>query len=136
MLELFTTSLGKHMTRHICTNPIDYFSWYRRSEYGTRVAFFYTSATISGAFGEHQCKSSTFLNSANMMFAGGLLAAAIHNMDGIGGKHGWQWIFLIEGLFTVVVGVASFWVIQDFPDTAKFLKPEESMFSLLLLLRV
>ena len=71
-----------------------------------------------------------------MMFAGGLLAAAIHNMDGIGGKHGWQWIFLIEGLFTVVVGVASFWVIQDFPDTAKFLKPEESMFSLLPMLYV
>ena len=57
-------------------------------------------------------------------------------MDGIGGKRGWEWIFLIEGLFTVFVGVASFWVIQDFPDTAKFLKPEESMLSPLLLLYI
>ena len=70
------------------------------------------------------------------MFAGGLLAAAIHDMDGIGGKHGWQWIFLIQGFFTIIVGIASFWVIQDFPYTAKFLKPEESVFLLLPLLHV
>ena len=55
-------------------------------------------------------------------------------MDGLGGKHGWQWIFLIEGLITVLVAVASFWVVQDFPDAAKFLKPEESMSLLLPLL--
>ena len=46
-------------------------------------------------------------------------------MDGIGGKPAWAWIFIIEGLLTVLVGVASFWVIQDFPDTAKFLTEDE-----------
>ena len=56
---------------------------------------------------------------------GGLLAAAIANMDGIGGKPAWAWIFIIEGLLTVLVGIASFWVIQDFPDTAKFLTEDE-----------
>lgn len=46
-------------------------------------------------------------------------------MDGIGGKHGWSWIFILEGLATVLAGFASFWIIQDFPDTARFLTEEE-----------
>ena len=46
-------------------------------------------------------------------------------MHGIGGKPGWAWIFILEGLFTVIVGVLSLWVIQDFPETAKFLNEEE-----------
>lgn len=46
-------------------------------------------------------------------------------MDGIGGKHGWSWIFILEGLATILAGVASFWIIQDFPDTARFLTEEE-----------
>ena len=46
-------------------------------------------------------------------------------MDGIGGKAGWAWIFILEGLATVLAGIISFWIIQDFPDTAKFLTPAE-----------
>lgn len=46
-------------------------------------------------------------------------------MDGIGGKPGWAWIFILEGLATVLAGAASFWIIQDFPDTAKFLSEAE-----------
>ena len=46
-------------------------------------------------------------------------------MDGVGGKSGWAWIFILEGLVTVVAGVLSFWIIQDFPDTAKFLTEAE-----------
>ena len=46
-------------------------------------------------------------------------------MDGIGGKPGWAWIFILEGLATVVAGSVSFWIIQDFPDTAKFLTDPE-----------
>ncbi|EMD42007.1 hypothetical protein CERSUDRAFT_90608 [Gelatoporia subvermispora B] len=80
--------------------------WYKRTELGTRVAVFFTSATIAGAFS-------------------GLLAAAIHNMDGIGGKPGWAWIFILEGLFTVLCAIASFFILEDFPDTAKFLDETE-----------
>ncbi|KAI0773329.1 MFS general substrate transporter [Trametes elegans] len=80
--------------------------WYKRSEFGIRAAIFFSAATVSGAFG-------------------GLLAAAISKMDGIGGKPAWAWIFILEGLVTVVAGVMSFWIIQDFPDTAKFLSEEE-----------
>ncbi|KAK6967111.1 high-affinity nicotinic acid transporter [Favolaschia claudopus] len=80
--------------------------WYKRSEFGIRAAIFFSAATVSGAFG-------------------GLLAAAISKMEGVGGKPAWAWIFIIEGLATVLAGAASFWIIQDFPDTAKFLTEAE-----------
>ena len=70
------------------------------------------------------------------------LQAAISNMDGVGGKAAWSWIFssshpffarsllkritvVLEGLATFLAGAASFWIIQDFPDTAKFLTEAE-----------
>ncbi|KAA1470213.1 MFS general substrate transporter [Dentipellis sp. KUC8613] len=80
--------------------------WYKRSEFGLRAAIFFSAASVSGAFG-------------------GLLAAAISNMDGVGGKAGWSWIFILEGLATIIAGILSFWIIQDFPDTAKFLSEAE-----------
>lgn len=46
-------------------------------------------------------------------------------MDGVGGRPGWAWIFIIEGLVTVLIGFASFWMVHDFPDDAKFLSPED-----------
>lgn len=76
--------------------------WYKRSEFGVRMAIFFSAAALAGSFG-------------------GLLAAAIAKMDGIGGKAGWSWIFILEGLGTIVVGIASFWMVYDFPDEAKFL---------------
>jgi hypothetical protein len=49
-------------------------------------------------------------------------------MDGVGGKPGWAWMFILEGLATIVAGAASFFIIQDFPDTARFLsEPERAM---------
>ena len=36
------------------------------------------------------------------MCVGGLLAAAIGKMGGIGGKEGWAWIFILEGMATVL----------------------------------
>lgn len=88
--------------------------WYRRSELGVRTSIFFSSAAISGSFG-------------------GLLAAAIEKMDGIGNLAGWAWIFILEGLLTVIFGVASFWAVYDFPDGPKtrFLKPEEKQRAIL-----
>ncbi|KAH6650432.1 major facilitator superfamily domain-containing protein [Chaetomium tenue] len=80
--------------------------WYKRSEFGVRAAIFFSAAAISGSFG-------------------GLLAAAIEQMDGLGGIDGWAWIFIIEGLLTIVVGVISFWMVHDFPDEARFLSDDD-----------
>lgn len=57
-----------------------------------------------------------------------LSQAAISNMGGIGGKPAWAWIFILEGLVTIIASVASFFIIQDFPETAKFLTEEERTF--------
>lgn len=46
-------------------------------------------------------------------------------MGGIGGKPAWAWIFILEGLATVLAGALSFFIIQDFPDTARFLSDAE-----------
>ncbi|KAI9368611.1 major facilitator superfamily domain-containing protein [Aspergillus egyptiacus] len=87
---------------------VNYFlsCWYKRSEVGVRMAIFFSAAALAGSFG-------------------GLLAAAIALMDGVGGKEGWAWIFILEGLVTIVVGVISFWMVHDFPDEARFLSDDD-----------
>lgn len=42
-------------------------------------------------------------------------------MDGLGGKPGWAWIFIVEGVVTITFGLASFFFVYDFPDEARFL---------------
>ncbi|RYP51826.1 hypothetical protein DL768_002902 [Monosporascus sp. mg162] len=56
---------------------------------------------------------------------GGLLAARIERMDGTANMRGWQWIFILEGLLTIVFGVTSFWMVYDFPDVASFLSDDD-----------
>ena len=80
--------------------------WYRRSELGIRMAIFISAASLAGSFGS-------------------LLAAAIAKMDGVGGKPGWAWIFILEGLATVLIGIMSFWMVHDFPTNATFLSDKE-----------
>ncbi|KAF8427633.1 MFS general substrate transporter [Boletus edulis BED1] len=80
--------------------------WYPRHMLQYRVGLFFGAATVAGAFS-------------------GLLAFGIAYMDGVGHLEGWSWIFIVEGLLTVVVGFIAFFVIHDFPSTASFLTPEE-----------
>ena len=81
-------------------------AWYKRRELGIRAAIFFSAAAVSGSFG-------------------GLLAAAIALMDGIGGKQGWAWIFILEGLATVLIGLFSWFMVHDFPAEATFLSEAE-----------
>jgi len=48
-------------------------------------------------------------------------------MDGVGNIAGWAWIFILEGLLTIMAGIASFWAVYDFPDDpkTKFLTAED-----------
>ena len=65
------------------------------------ATYFYTSRELS-------TRLATFwstLNIARVISA--LLAAGILEMRGIGGRPGWFWLFLLEGLLTVVLGVTS-----------------------------
>ncbi|KAI4232870.1 MAG: hypothetical protein L6R40_007274 [Gallowayella cf. fulva] len=56
---------------------------------------------------------------------GGLLASAIANMEGVRGKSSWRWIFILEGLATIVIGFAAYFLVADFPADAKWLTEEE-----------
>lgn len=80
--------------------------WYRRHECGLRMAIFFSAATLAGAFG-------------------GLLARVISNLNGKGGKPGWAWIFILEGIATIVVALFAKLLIHDSPETAKFLTEDE-----------
>lgn len=80
--------------------------WYRRHECGLRMAIFFSMATAAGAFG-------------------GLLARGISEMDGVGGRGGWAWIFILEGIVTIAVACWAYWAFQDYPGTAKFLDERE-----------
>jgi predicted MFS family arabinose efflux permease len=42
-------------------------------------------------------------------------------MNGIRGKPGWAWIFIVEGLFSIVVGLVGFFVVPSTPCDSKFL---------------
>jgi len=46
-------------------------------------------------------------------------------MDGVGGYRGWRWIFIIEGLATVVIALVSYFFLVNYPHTAKFLTEAE-----------
>jgi len=49
-------------------------------------------------------------------------------MDGIGGLSGWQWIFILEGLLTVLGGVAAIFTIYNGPDSVSWLTEEEKRY--------
>lgn len=45
--------------------------------------------------------------------------------DSLSGKPGWAWIFILEGLATIVIAFLSFWMVHDFPDEATFLNADD-----------
>jgi sugar phosphate permease len=47
-------------------------------------------------------------------------------MNNVGGKPGWAWIFILEGILTAVIAAIAFWAISDKPETASFLSEEET----------
>jgi MFS family permease len=81
-------------------------TWYCRFEVQTRLAVFYSAASLAGAFS-------------------GLLAFAIEKMDGVGGLAGWRWIFILEGILTVTVACTLPWSLPDSPERASFLSEGE-----------
>ena len=56
---------------------------------------------------------------------GGTLSAWLLGLDGTAGLRGWQWLFLLEGLPTVMLGIAMFWLLPDSPETSRWLKEDE-----------
>ncbi|KIJ17683.1 hypothetical protein PAXINDRAFT_111174 [Paxillus involutus ATCC 200175] len=83
-----------------------FFVYYRRRERSWRVAVFFGGAALAGAFG-------------------GIFAYTIGLMDGVGGRRGWQWIFIIEGILTLMVSLVAYFIVPTWSHEAKFLSEEE-----------
>lgn len=79
--------------------------FYTRGELGFRIALFFGSALLAGAFS-------------------GLLAFGVFQIPDPH-VHGWMWLFVIEGGMTVVLGVAAFFWLPATPSTAWFLTEDE-----------
>ena len=80
--------------------------WYKRHERQYRVALFFSAASLAGAFG-------------------GVLAYGIAHMKGVASLDGWRWIFILEGILTVLVAVAAYGYITNYPEAARFLSAAE-----------
>ncbi|KAI0469650.1 major facilitator superfamily domain-containing protein [Xylariaceae sp. FL0804] len=83
--------------------------WYRPDEIAVRLVWIYALGNLSGILG-------------------GLLAYALDHASGAGGLSGWQWLFIIEGAFTVAVAIVIFFILPDFPGNTKWLSPTEKAF--------
>ena len=59
---------------------------------------------------------------------GGLLASAISKMDGDRGYNAWRWVFILEGIATILIGFMAFFALTDFPEEARWLTEEERKF--------
>jgi len=81
-------------------------SWYPAAHRGRAISRFYCFAGVTG-------------------IVGGALSGWLLGLDGLCGLRGWQWLFLLEGLPTVMLGAAMFWLLPDAPATAPWLNERE-----------
>jgi sugar phosphate permease len=76
--------------------------WFPNAWRGKAMVAFLVAVPISGVFGSP-------------------LSGALLGLEGVWGLHGWQWLFIIEGLPAVICGVACFGVLIDNPSKAGWL---------------
>jgi D-galactonate transporter len=82
--------------------------WYPSHRRGHITSLFMTGIPLSGVIG------------------GPLSGGIMKLFDGHNGWSGWQWMFLLEGIPAIVLGVVVFFFLDDRISRAKWLKPEEA----------
>jgi D-galactonate transporter len=81
--------------------------WYTRKHRARMVAIFMTAITLSGVIG------------------GPISGLILARMSGVSGLAGWQWLYLLEGLPSVAVGLLVLSLLDDGPSKAKWLTEEQ-----------
>src|SRR5258706_3530545 len=81
--------------------------WYPSVRRGQVIAIFMSATTIVS------------------VIAGPLCGFILKYFDGFAGLHGWQWLFLVQGLPAVVLGFLVYFLLEDKPDHAAWLSTEE-----------
>lgn len=84
--------------------------WYRPEERSLRIAFVVAHATLAGAFG-------------------GCIAYGVGHMDGYDGLPGFRWLFIIEGIITVICATLVLFFLPDYPARARWLTDDEKDFA-------
>ncbi|OCF61454.1 hypothetical protein L486_01102 [Kwoniella mangroviensis CBS 10435] len=92
--------------------PIGYFilgSWYTRPELAKRIGLWFMAGPAGSAF------------------SGFLQAAIYRNLNGVLGRAGWSWLYIICGAMTVPCGFLLLFLVPDFPENTKvwYLNDEE-----------
>ena len=64
-------------------------------------------------------------NPISVMIGGPLSTAILHFGNHIGGLAGWQWLFIVEGVPAVIIGVITLFWLTERPEDAKWLAPDE-----------
>ncbi|KAK4210768.1 putative transporter [Rhypophila decipiens] len=72
--------------------------WYTPTELAKRMGFY------------HSCQA------LGQMMSGALQVAILETLDGKFGLKGWRWLFVINGVITLLVGLAGFFMIPDYPS--------------------
>ncbi len=80
--------------------------WFPEATRARTVAAFMTAGPISGVIG-------------------GPISGAILQMGSAGMLQGWQWLFLMEGLPAILLGIVVYFYLSDHPSDATWLNPEE-----------
>ncbi|SFM30402.1 MFS transporter [Methylobacterium pseudosasicola] len=80
--------------------------WFPAAWRGRVVSMFYVAVPLSS-------------------FVGSPVSAAILQIDGWLGLHGWQWLFLIEGTPSILLGLATYFLLPDRPKDARWLSQNE-----------
>jgi len=86
--------------------------WYTSTHRARMVAGFMTAIPLSGLIG------------------GPISGWILDNLSSFGGLRGWQWLFLIEAVPSVVAGLMTMFFLQDSPQSAKWLAEGERTFLL------
>jgi len=81
--------------------------WYPSARRGRVTGLFLFGMPITGVIG------------------GPLSGWILKHLDGVFGWHGWQWVFVLEGLPTVLIGVIVYLLLADHPDKARWLSDRE-----------
>ncbi|MFF2841471.1 MFS transporter [Paenarthrobacter sp. NPDC057981] len=81
--------------------------WFAQNQRASVMGFIYLAPTIA-------------------LIIGGPAGGALMELDSLFGLHGWQWMFMIEGLLTMVVGVVVWFKLPSTPQQADWLTPDEA----------
>src|ERR1700688_2152288 len=79
--------------------------WFRYQDRAKAVAFFYAANPLSYVIGSP-------------------LAGLLLGLSWLG-MRGWRWLFIIEGIPAVILGVITIWYLTDWPEQAKWLRADE-----------